>query len=137
ADVDKRQRITAFNDFGGRTPSEKPPVKIPSELAKERGEPWPPEDSSSEQAQPATNGVVPGESEQSGSDQSAGAGVSPGTSRGSGPDLQDNGQSGQPAGAGQHGQQPGPASAVPPNYGAPPGWAPATAPGANYPAAGG
>ena len=42
ADVKKRPRITAFNDFGGRTPSEKPPVKTPGELAKERGEPWPP-----------------------------------------------------------------------------------------------
>ena len=38
----KRPRITAFNDFGGRTPSDKPPIKTPRELAKERGEPWPP-----------------------------------------------------------------------------------------------
>ena len=43
-DVEKRPRITAFNDFGGRTPSDKPPVKTPRELATERGEPWPPED---------------------------------------------------------------------------------------------
>ena len=42
ADVDKRPRITAFNDFGERTPSDKPPVKTPGELAIERGEPWPP-----------------------------------------------------------------------------------------------
>jgi cell division protease FtsH len=40
--VEKRPRITAFNDFGGRTPSDKPPIKTPGELAKERGEPWPP-----------------------------------------------------------------------------------------------
>ncbi len=40
--VEKRPRITAFNDFGGRTPSDKPPVKTPRELATERGEPWPP-----------------------------------------------------------------------------------------------
>ena len=40
--VTKRPRITAFNDFGGRTPSDKPPIKTPGELAKERGEPWPP-----------------------------------------------------------------------------------------------
>ncbi|MBJ8340206.1 ATP-dependent zinc metalloprotease FtsH [Antrihabitans sp. YC3-6] len=42
-DVEKRPRITAFNDFGGRTPSDKPPVKTPRELATERGETWPPE----------------------------------------------------------------------------------------------
>src|SRR6201986_260808 len=40
--VQKRPRITEFNDFGGRTPSEKPPVKTRRELASERGEPWPP-----------------------------------------------------------------------------------------------
>jgi cell division protease FtsH len=40
--VEKRPRITAFNDFGGRTPSDKPPISTPAELAKERGEPWPP-----------------------------------------------------------------------------------------------
>ena len=36
-------RITAFDDFGGRIPSDKPPIKTPGELAIERGEPWPPE----------------------------------------------------------------------------------------------
>ncbi|MEU4316305.1 ATP-dependent zinc metalloprotease FtsH [Nocardia sp. NPDC024068] len=41
--VQKRPRITAFNDFGDRVPSDKPPVKTPGELAVERGEPWPPE----------------------------------------------------------------------------------------------
>ncbi|MDJ0359241.1 ATP-dependent zinc metalloprotease FtsH [Rhodococcus sp. H29-C3] len=41
--VSKRPRITAFNDFGARIPSDKPPVKTPRELAAERGEPWPPE----------------------------------------------------------------------------------------------
>jgi cell division protease FtsH len=35
--VEKRPRITAFNDFGGRTPSDKPPIKTAGELAKERG----------------------------------------------------------------------------------------------------
>ncbi|HEY5854695.1 MAG TPA: ATP-dependent zinc metalloprotease FtsH [Aldersonia sp.] len=40
--VEKRPRITAFNDFGDRVPSDKPPVKTPGELAIERGEPWPP-----------------------------------------------------------------------------------------------
>ncbi|WP_181701061.1 ATP-dependent zinc metalloprotease FtsH [Nocardia sp. GTS18] len=42
AGVEKRPRITAFNDFGERLPSDKPPVKTPGELALERGEPWPP-----------------------------------------------------------------------------------------------
>ncbi|MBF6355759.1 ATP-dependent zinc metalloprotease FtsH [Nocardia higoensis] len=41
--VTKRPRITAFNDFGERVPSDKPPVKTPGELAAERGESWPPE----------------------------------------------------------------------------------------------
>ncbi|WP_067842707.1 ATP-dependent zinc metalloprotease FtsH, partial [Nocardia lijiangensis] len=43
AAVEKRPRITAFNDFGERVPSDKPPVKTPGELAAERGEAWPPE----------------------------------------------------------------------------------------------
>ena len=42
ADVVKRPRITEFDDFGGRVPSTRPPIKTPGELAKERGEPWPP-----------------------------------------------------------------------------------------------
>ncbi|MEU8897684.1 ATP-dependent zinc metalloprotease FtsH [Nocardia sp. NPDC048505] len=45
ASVEKRPRITAFNDFGDRMPSDKPPVKTPKELATERGEPWPPAES--------------------------------------------------------------------------------------------
>lgn len=42
ADVIKRPRITEFDDFGGRNPSTRTPIKTPGELAKERGEPWPP-----------------------------------------------------------------------------------------------
>ncbi|GAC58943.1 ATP-dependent protease FtsH [Gordonia hirsuta DSM 44140 = NBRC 16056] len=42
ADVDKRPRMTEFSEFGQRTPSTKPPIKTPGELAIERGEPWPP-----------------------------------------------------------------------------------------------
>src|SRR6476659_5038727 len=41
-DVKKRARLTIFNDFGGRIPSDKPPIKTPGEIAIERGEPWPP-----------------------------------------------------------------------------------------------
>ncbi|MFC0314694.1 ATP-dependent zinc metalloprotease FtsH [Gordonia phosphorivorans] len=41
--VEKRPRMTEFSEFGKRTPSTKPPIKTPGELAIERGEPWPPE----------------------------------------------------------------------------------------------
>jgi cell division protease FtsH len=41
ANVRKRPRLTVFDDFGGRIPSDKPPIKTPGELAMERGEPWP------------------------------------------------------------------------------------------------
>ncbi|OBJ70619.1 ATP-dependent zinc metalloprotease FtsH [Mycobacterium sp. 1274756.6] len=41
AQVEKRPRMTIFDDFGGRTPSDKPPIKTPGELAIERGEEWP------------------------------------------------------------------------------------------------
>ncbi|MEO7126998.1 MAG: ATP-dependent zinc metalloprotease FtsH [Nakamurella sp.] len=42
ANVQKRPRITDFDDFGARIPSALPPIKTPGELAIERGEPWPP-----------------------------------------------------------------------------------------------
>ncbi|ADG96907.1 ATP-dependent metalloprotease FtsH [Segniliparus rotundus DSM 44985] len=42
AGVQKRPKITAFDVFGDRAPSDRPPVKTPRELAVERGEPWPP-----------------------------------------------------------------------------------------------
>lgn len=41
AGVEKRPRLAMFDDFGGRIPSDKPPIKTPGELAIERGEPWP------------------------------------------------------------------------------------------------
>ena len=53
SDVVKRPRITAFNDWGERTPSDKPPVKTPGELAMERGEPWPPPQQAAPQPVPA------------------------------------------------------------------------------------
>jgi cell division protease FtsH len=40
-EVKKRPRLTMFDDFGGRVPSDKPPIKTPGEIAIERGEPWP------------------------------------------------------------------------------------------------
>lgn len=50
--VEKRPRITAFNVFGERTPSDKPPIKTPRELAIERGETWPPTPEPAEEPQP-------------------------------------------------------------------------------------
>ena len=38
ASVEKRPRITDFDDFGTRLPSDRPPIKTPGELAIERGE---------------------------------------------------------------------------------------------------
>ncbi|HWE90758.1 MAG TPA: ATP-dependent zinc metalloprotease FtsH [Pseudonocardiaceae bacterium] len=137
--VTKRPRITAFNDFGGRTPSDKPPVKSPAEAAKERGEPWPP---ANQQPDPTPVGTMPGAQDM--------PGYQPGTN-GSGP-------YGAPRPGGQptppYGQQPAPDQYVAPNqanqtsqppgqqkpgdttdtpagppyYGAPPGWVPATTP---------
>ncbi|MGI5221844.1 ATP-dependent zinc metalloprotease FtsH [Nocardia sp. CA-290969] len=61
--VQKRPRITAFNDFGDRVPSDKPPVKTPGELAAERGEQWPPHEpkvpAGVAQGEPAAAGGLP------------------------------------------------------------------------------
>jgi cell division protease FtsH len=108
AKVQKRPRITTFNDFGGRTPSDKPPIKTPGELAEERGEPWPPVQ---EAPEPTPVGAARGNTSTSASNGAGKYGQS---------------QSSQGYQTGQQSQQP--RSAVPPNYGAPPGWTPATAP---------
>lgn len=104
-DVKKRPRLTMFDDFGGRVPSEKPPIKTPGELALERGEPWPPptpepafkaaiaEASRAAQAEAQRNGV--------------------------------NGASGSNGANGSHAPVNGngaPPNAVQPDYGAPAGW---------------
>jgi cell division protease FtsH len=170
--VEKRPRITAFNDFGGRTPSEKPPIKTPGELAKERGEPWPPEQADPEQ-QPTPVGAVPGGGDLPGGPPRGGPGQSgpngagsygwqgpdgensgpaqpgetpgngnpyayppqgPPTNQGGGYQQDPNQAGGYPPtrqwpapGRGQNG--PGEESGYgPPNYGAPPGWRPATTP---------
>lgn len=105
ARVEKRPRITQFNDFGDRTPSDIPPIKTPGELAKERGEPWPPvvedtldDEPEPQQAEPAA--AEPTEEL-----------PSPNGSNGVHQPVQPTNQAG------------------PPNYGAPPGWTPATVPG--------
>jgi cell division protease FtsH len=128
--VDKRPRITKFNDFGGRTPSDKPPVKTPAELAKERGEPWPPH----AEPEPTPVGAVPGGQDTPGGPPH----VTPEPPGPNGrdphaghdqqqPSGQPDGQSYPPTvhlpGSAQRGN-----AAGPPNYDAPPGWKPATVP---------
>ncbi|MEU6128665.1 ATP-dependent zinc metalloprotease FtsH [Saccharopolyspora sp. NPDC047091] len=146
AKVEKRPRITAFNDFGGRTPSEKPPIKTPGELAIERGEPWPPPVETPRFSDPVPNGSVPAGAVPAGQhnqDQPQGG---QGTVQFPHPQGQPQ-QVQQPQVQQPYGQQPpqgqqpygqapqgqpgqyGQPQAVPPNYGAPPGWTPATAPG--------
>jgi cell division protease FtsH len=107
--VEKRPRITAFNDFGGRTPSDKPPIKTAGELAKERGEPVPP------RREPTPVGVGPGADDLPGGPPHPPPGH-PGPN-GAGP------QPAYPSGVINGDARPGP-----PNYGAPPGWRPATEP---------
>ncbi|MBV9161278.1 MAG: ATP-dependent zinc metalloprotease FtsH [Pseudonocardiales bacterium] len=155
--VEKRPRITAFNDFGGRTPSDKPPIKTAGELAKERGEPWPPVQPD---RQPSPVGVVPSADDLPGGPPHAppghpgpnGAGPRPGYPAG----ASNGGPTGQPApgqpvpdpaqvgfpsysqsyplprrgsgGPQGPGSGSGPLGSGPPNYGAPPGWRPATQP---------
>ncbi len=100
--VEKRPRITAFNDFGGRTPSDKPPIRTPAELAKERGEPWPPH--AEPAAEPTPVGSFPG---------------------GAAPVPAPGGWGVPAAPAPAEPQRP---NSVPHNYGAPPDWRPATTP---------
>jgi cell division protease FtsH len=128
--VEKRPRITAFNDFGERTPSDKPPIKTPAERARERGEPWPPH--TEPVREPAPVGSYPG---------GANGVPTPGPNGGPVPTPPGGypGGPGFPAGYPQPGQpvpqqgwggqpqQPQPNS-VPHNYGAPPDWRPATTP---------
>ena len=128
--VEKRPRITAFNDFGGRTPSDKPPILTPAERAKERGEPWPPQIEAGPEPTPVgsfpggTNGVpVPG------------PGGAPGPTP-SPPGGYPGGPREVPAGQQNRAVAPRPNS-VPHNYGAPPDWRPATTPsGQVWPPAG-
>ncbi|MCO1655218.1 ATP-dependent zinc metalloprotease FtsH [Pseudonocardia humida] len=115
--VEKRPRITAFNDFGGRTPSDKPPIRTPAELAKERGEPWPPDVEPDREPTPV--GSYPG---------GGGHGVpAPGPNGGPVPNPTPPGGPSFPNGDGPSWGG-SPVNAVPHNYGAPPDWRPATTP---------
>ncbi|ASR38368.1 cell division protein FtsH [Prauserella marina] len=146
ATVEKRPRITAFNEFGERLPSDKPPIKTPGELAIERGEPWPPpppEPEEEPEPEPTPVATAPGGNELPGGPPygnpqpasppssynpyapppGGGGGYPNGARR-----QQNGGQVPQrPYGGG--GGQPGEYPAGPPHYGAPPGWTPATSPG--------
>jgi cell division protease FtsH len=139
--VEKRPRITEFNDFGGRTPSDKPPVKTRRELATERGETWPPV----EDTPPTPVGTVP--APVPGVDVNSNGGAVNGTNgaHNAGNDG-GNGQSQPgygPTGSAAYGGTPAYGSidkdkaddspSGPPYYGAPPGWTPGTtAPGQSW-----
>ncbi|TNC27973.1 ATP-dependent zinc metalloprotease FtsH [Amycolatopsis alkalitolerans] len=130
ATVEKRPHITVFNEFGERTPSDKPPIKTPGELAMERGEPWPPpQEQPAPRPAPAPVGTARG-----------GADVPAGPPQYTQPEPAANPYAppaGGPNGGGRYnpangsGQWPQPSGGQggPPNYGAPPGWRPATEPG--------
>ncbi|WP_116204896.1 ATP-dependent zinc metalloprotease FtsH [Amycolatopsis circi] len=153
ATVEKRPHITVFNEFGERTPSDKPPIKTPGELAMERGEPWPPPGPEKEkpalQPAPTPVGTAPGAGELPGGPPyqapdpnanpyapPANGGRPAGGPNGAGRWGQPYGgqqQPGGPAGGGYQPGGPGGAQSGPPNYGAPPGWTPATSPGGQQP----
>ncbi len=106
ADVEKRPRLTLFDDFGGRIPSDKPPIKTPGELAIERGEPWP-----QPVPEPAFKAAIARASE---------AAEAQAAQAGQGPDGTGQGANGS------HGP-------TQPDYGAPAGWhAPGWPPQASY-----
>ncbi len=148
ASVKKRPRITVFNEFGERLPSDKPPIKTPRELALERGEPWPPEtddenksDSDKaeapEEPQPTPVRTAPGGGDLPGGpphQQPEPPTMSP-TYNPYAPPSGDTGSNGAHKGSGatpwtSYGDRPstGASNPGPPHYGAPPGWTPATQP---------
>ncbi|MGX7825698.1 ATP-dependent zinc metalloprotease FtsH [Actinokineospora sp. 24-640] len=133
SNVEKRPRITAFNDFGDRVPSDKPPIKTPRELAHERGEPWPDEVPALD---PTPVGAVPGAGDLPGGPPRPNPELPPGGGNGNGappqygqPHPPPYGQPSPPQYPQPYGrpQSDGP-GAGPPHYGAPPGWKPATTP---------
>ncbi|WP_020669739.1 ATP-dependent zinc metalloprotease FtsH [Amycolatopsis nigrescens] len=143
ASVEKRPHITVFNEFGERTPSDKPPIKTPRELAMERGEPWPPPGEEKQtvlQPAPTPVGTAPGGGDLPGgppprnSPEPSNPYAPPppgGYPNGGRPNGGPNGTGHWPQPYGQPpGNSPGgKGQGGPPNYGAPPGWTPATSPG--------
>jgi cell division protease FtsH len=139
ARVEKRPRITEFNDFGGRTPSEKPPVKTRRELAGERGEPWPPVEDTPPTPVGTVPSPVPGQlnldnGSTGGSTNNATNGAHTGNGQSppghSAAGSQPYGNSDRTPGGSSNDDSP---TSGPPYYGAPPGWTPATtAPGQSW-----
>jgi cell division protease FtsH len=152
ADVKKRPRLTMFDDFGGRVPSDKPPIKTPGELAIERGEPWPPpiKEPAFKLAIAEASKAAQAEAQKNGTNGSANGAPVNGTAAASGNGANPNGSMqpdyGAPAGwhapgwpPPQPGQYPPPQQGhygqyPPQGYGYPPpsGWAPPPQPG-HYP----
>ncbi|WP_435583336.1 ATP-dependent zinc metalloprotease FtsH [Amycolatopsis thermoflava] len=139
ATVEKRPHITVFNEFGERTPSDKPPIKTPGELAMERGEPWPPPEKKPAPRQvPTPVGTAPGGSDLPGGPP-YGQPEPPSNPYAppSGGNYPPPNGGGRPYGPNGTGQWPQPYNggnqSGPPNYGAPPGWTPATQPGGQTP----
>jgi cell division protease FtsH len=135
AGVEKRPRITVFNEFGERKPSDKPPIKTPGELAMERGEPWPPppppgaEPQPERQPAPRPQHVQPAQPQQAPTPVATAVPEGGSGQRGDGEQQGGNPYAYRPAGGRPNG--------APPNYGAPPGWRPATWPEGNRPAGSG
>ncbi|MFF0451881.1 ATP-dependent zinc metalloprotease FtsH [Nocardia africana] len=131
ATVDKRPRITAFNDFGERVPSDRPPVKTPRELAAERGEPWPEEAETRKPDQQPAPQPVPA----NGYPQEGYRTPAPAPTPGYGYPAPQPGNHPRPAGGpgyprqGTHGSRP--------DYGAPAGWSAPGWPPQEDPSAGG
>src|ERR1700756_2856740 len=104
AGVEKRPRLTMFDDFGGRIPSDKPPIKTPGELAIERGEPRPPP-----VAEPAFKAAI-ARANQAAEDTRAET------------DRNTHGPNGSHGGRGSDNRQPAAQGPTQPDYGAPAGW---------------
>ncbi|WP_018683839.1 ATP-dependent zinc metalloprotease FtsH [Actinokineospora enzanensis] len=122
--VEKRPRITAFNDFGERTPSDKPPIKTPRERALERGETWP---GDNREPVPTPVGAIPGAGDLPGGPPRTSPELPPGN--GAGPNGTPPPYGTPPYGSPPpYGSQPSGRHGGPPHYGAPPGWTPATTP---------
>ena len=108
--VKKRPRLTIFDDFGGRVPSDKPPIKTPGEIAIERGEPWPPP-----VKEPAYKAAILEASRAAEANRPADGGNNGANGSGA------NG-SGVNGSNGSHGGHAAPNGHAQPDYGAPAGW---------------
>jgi cell division protease FtsH len=93
-----------FDDFGGRIPSDKPPIKTPGELAMERGEPWPPP-----VVEPAFKAAIAAASEAAAAARAEA-------------DRNTNGPNGSHGGQPGGNREPAPHGPSQPDYGAPAGW---------------